>query len=65
MKEKLTELIDLLKKDIQEIKNEADYLNIKSKYLGKKSDLSSLMSSIKKRKMDLFSTKQKHKWKLF
>ena len=31
MKEKLTELIALLKKDIQEIKNEADYLNIKSK----------------------------------
>ena len=47
MKEKLNELIENLKLEVSEIKTEADFLNVKSKYLGKKSELSNLMSTIK------------------
>ncbi len=47
MKEKLNDLVELCKEEIKTIKNEADYLNLKSKFLGKKSELTNLMSTIK------------------
>lgn len=47
MKEKLKELVQKLQSDLKECKKEADILNIKSKYLGKKSELSTYLSSIK------------------
>ena len=43
MKEKLNDLVELCKEEIKTIKNEADYLNLKSKFLGKKSELTNLM----------------------
>ena len=43
----LDDLIKNAKEESLLIKTEADYLNIKSKYLGKKSELVSLMSTIK------------------
>ena len=47
MKEKIETIIKNAKEESLLIKTEADYLNIKSKYLGKKSELVSLMSTIK------------------
>ena len=47
MKEKIETIIKNAKEESLLIKTEADYLNIKSKYLGKKSELISLMSTIK------------------
>ena len=47
MKENLRKLIENATEEAKTIKTENDYLNIKSKYLGKKSELSELMSSIK------------------
>lgn len=47
MQEKLKELVVSATTDANQIKTEADYLNIKSKYLGKKSDLSQYMSQIR------------------
>lgn len=47
MQEKLKELIRNAEVDANTIQNEADYLNIKSKFLGKKSELASYMSEIK------------------
>ena len=47
MKEQLKELVEKAKSDANLIKNENDFLNIKSKYLGKKSELTKYMSEIK------------------
>ena len=47
MQEKLKELVARATEEAALIKNETDYLNIKSKYLGKKSELSEYMSQIK------------------
>ena len=47
MKEKLEELFKLAKKEIDGSLTEADLFNVKSKYLGKKSEISSLMVSLK------------------
>jgi phenylalanyl-tRNA synthetase alpha chain len=47
MQEKLKELVARATEDAEKIKTEADYLNIKSKYLGKKSDLADYMSKIR------------------
>lgn len=47
MEEKLNQLLKSCLEDTKLIKNEADYLNIKSKYLGKKSELVELMAGIK------------------
>jgi len=47
MKEKLKVLVDEATKDAKTITTEAEYLNIKSKYLGKKSDLSSYMNELR------------------
>lgn len=47
MKENLKNIVESATIDAKTIKTENDYLNIKSKYLGKKSELSELMKSIK------------------
>lgn len=47
MQEKLKDLITRATEDAKTIKTEADYLNIKSKYLGKKSELAEYMAQIK------------------
>ena len=47
MKEKLEELFKLAKKEIDGSLTEADLFNVKSKYLGKKSEISNLMVSLK------------------
>ncbi len=47
MKEDLKILVEDATKEAKSIKTENDYLNIKSKYLGKKSKLTDLMKSIK------------------
>lgn len=47
MKEKLNAILDDAKLSVKEIDKEADLLNLKSKYLGKKSELFSLMSTLK------------------
>lgn len=47
MKEQLELLVQKAKEDANLIKNENDYLNIKSKYLGKKSELAKYMATIK------------------
>ncbi|MDD4187985.1 MAG: phenylalanine--tRNA ligase subunit alpha [Bacilli bacterium] len=47
MKEELKKLVESAAVDAKRIKNENDYLNIKSKYLGKKSKLSDLMKNLK------------------
>lgn len=47
MKEKLEELFKLAKREIDGSLTEADLFNVKSKYLGKKSEISSLMVSLK------------------
>ncbi len=47
MQEKLKDLVARAAEDAKSIKTEADYLNIKSKYLGKKSELAEYMAQIK------------------
>jgi len=47
MKEKLMLIVESATKEAKAIKNDADYLNIKSKYLGKKSELNNLLSDLK------------------
>lgn len=47
MKEQLKDLVERAKQEANLIKNENDFLNIKSKYLGKKSELANYMSKIK------------------
>lgn len=47
MKEKLKDLVTSAINDIKLCSKEADILNVKSKYLGKKSELYSLMSNLK------------------
>ena len=47
MKDELKKIIENATEDAKTIKTENDYLNIKSRYLGKKSELSELMSTIK------------------
>lgn len=47
MKETLKELVIKLEKELKTCEKEADILNVKSKYLGKKSELSNLLSSLK------------------
>ena len=47
MKEELKNLVEMATEEAKSIKTENDYLNIKSKYLGKKSKLSEYMSSLK------------------
>lgn len=47
MKEQLKDLVERAKQEANLIKNENDFLNIKSKYLGKKSELANYMSRIK------------------
>lgn len=47
MQEKLKDLVARATEDAKNIKTEADYLNIKSKYLGKKSELAEYMAQIK------------------
>lgn len=47
MKEQLKDLVERAKQEANLIKNENDFLNIKSKYLGKKSELANYMSGIK------------------
>ncbi len=47
MQEKLKDLVLRATNDANTIKTEADYLNIKSKYLGKKSELAEYMAQIK------------------
>ena len=47
MEEKLSKLKEELQKKLEEATKEADILNIKSEYIGKKSEISSLLSSLK------------------
>ena len=47
MEEKINDLILMAKKEISDIKKEADLLNVKSKYLGKKSEFNALLASLK------------------
>ena len=47
MKEKLEQLINSLQEELKEITKEADILNMKSKYLGKKSELNNYLSDLK------------------
>ena len=47
MQEKLKALVASATEEAKTIKTEADYLNVKSKYLGKKSELAEYMSQIK------------------
>ncbi len=47
MKEELKNLVESATEEAKSIKTENDYLNIKSKYLGKKSKISEYMSSLK------------------
>ena len=47
MEEKLSKLKEELQKKLEEATKEADILNIKSEYVGKKSEISSLLSSLK------------------
>jgi phenylalanyl-tRNA synthetase alpha chain len=47
MQEKLKDLVARATEEAKNIKSEADYLNIKSKYLGKKSELAEYMAQIK------------------
>lgn len=60
MKEKLKEIVTLLQEDLKNCTKEADLLNIKSHYLGKKSELNNYLSNLKnmspeeKNKMDLY-----------
>ena len=47
MEEKLSKLKEELQKKLEEATKEADILNIKSEYIGKKSEISSLLSNLK------------------
>lgn len=47
MKEQLENLVNKLQVDLKNCEKEADVLNVKSKYLGKKSELNNYLSSIK------------------
>ena len=52
MKEKLDLLVKNAEEKAKEIKSEADYLNIKSLFLGKKSELSEYMAGIKEMSLE-------------
>ena len=52
MKEELKEIVSNALIEIKEATKEADLLNIKSKYLGKKSKISELMSKLKDMTID-------------
>lgn len=52
MKENLKNLVSDAIKDIESVIKEADLLNVKSKYLGKKSELFNLMSSLKDKSVE-------------
>lgn len=52
MKENLKKLVSDAIKDIESVTKEADLLNVKSKYLGKKSELFNLMSSLKDKSVE-------------
>lgn len=52
MKENLKNLVSDAIKDIESVTKEADLLNVKSKYLGKKSELFNLMSSLKDKSVE-------------
>lgn len=52
MKENLKKLVSDAIKDIESVIKEADLLNVKSKYLGKKSELFNLMSSLKDKSVE-------------
>ena len=47
MEEKLRKLKNDLSSKLESAKKEADILNIKSEYVGKKSEISSILSSLK------------------
>lgn len=47
MEEKLNKLKNDLSSKLESAKKEADILNIKSEYVGKKSEISSILSSLK------------------
>lgn len=47
MQEKIEALVQEAKEQLQDVKKEADLLNLKSKYLGKKSEFNSLLASLK------------------
>ncbi len=47
MKEQVEKIISLAKEELAKVEKEADVLNIKSKYIGKKSELNNLLSSLK------------------
>ncbi len=61
MKEKLKKLVSDAITEINKTSKEADLLNVKSKYLGKKSELNNLMSSLK----DMSSSEKKEYGSLF
>ena len=61
MKEELKKLVESASLEAKTIETENDYLNIKSKYLGKKSKLSDLMKNLK----DMTSDEKKQYGPLF
>ncbi len=52
MKEKLENLVTLVKKELDAVSKEAEILNLKAKYIGKKSEFSNLLSSLKEMSTD-------------
>ena len=47
MEEKIAKLVDMAKDEISKVTKEAELLNIKAKYVGKKSEFNTLLSSLK------------------
>ena len=47
MEEKLIELKESLKEKLKKVNKEADILNIKSEYIGKKSEIANILSHLK------------------
>ena len=47
MEEKIKNIIENAERELKEVKKEADLLNLKSKYLGKSSELMGLLSELK------------------
>ena len=47
MEEKIANLVGMAKDEISKVTKEADLLNIKAKYVGKKSEFNTLLSSLK------------------
>lgn len=52
MEEKINSIINNVENDLNEIKKEADLLNLKSKYLGKSSELMTMLSELKNMSID-------------